>query len=54
MSDQPQPRDDPPPAHIVEEPPIPDDWDEDEDEDDYPPAKASWDDGWPGPEHWWP
>jgi len=60
MSDQPQPRNDPeqPPSRIVEEPPLPDDWDDDPDEDEgeWQPTKAktTWDDGWPGPEHWWP
>ena len=52
-SDQPQPVQEPP----VEEPPLPDDWDDDPDEDEgeWQPAKArTWDDGWPGPEHWWP
>jgi len=56
MSDQPQPRNDPeqPPSRIVEEPPLPDDWDDDPDEDQDNPVQAWNGEGWPGPELFWP
>jgi hypothetical protein len=60
MSDQPLPITEPPPEHVEDEPmDVPPDWDEDYDEDegeqDILPRRArNWDDGWPGPEHWWP